>query len=369
MSTSEDLKRAYRAIKHDQPEEAQAIIRPILEAEPNNAHAWWLLAYAVDDPSEVRHALTRVLEIDPNYTNAPKARDMLAKINEQFPPEPEPSGFDSPFDTGAATFGSDDFLSASPFDEPAAAETFDAYEDSFDEALTQADDDFFAAPDLFADLEEPAETAAELRSRPLRRDELQAALEPKTSLDPETRAALEEQAARRQGRGGRLFRLFLITITIPILVVVALFLLFREEDKEQKDPGELQSVEMEPGTIDDVLIATGNEVRLANLSDDSKVIVAETSAGNTLFVEMCSQPGPDLPQRAMQGMEIAARQTPTLQGQLDAVGVAIHLCGSPQYDMLYRAYVPLADAVQYANGELGEGAVGQAAFQKLWKTF
>ncbi len=79
-TTRELLKEAYRLIRRDQPELARDILRPILEDEPENAHAWWLLAYSVDDPHEVREALTKVLEIDPGYTNADKAREMLAAL-------------------------------------------------------------------------------------------------------------------------------------------------------------------------------------------------------------------------------------------------------------------------------------------------
>jgi hypothetical protein len=39
MSTSDDLKQAYRLIKRDQPEEARDFAR--LVAEPENVHAWW----------------------------------------------------------------------------------------------------------------------------------------------------------------------------------------------------------------------------------------------------------------------------------------------------------------------------------------
>jgi len=151
-------------------------------------------------------------------------------------------------------------------------------------------------------------------------------------------------------------------------VVVALFLLFGREKEEAKDPGRLETVQTESGALDDVFIAANNEIRLANLSE-SEIIVAKTDAGNTLFVQMCTQPGPNFPQVAMQGMDIAAQQAPALEGALDAIGVSINLCGSPQYDSLYRAYAPLQDAIRYANGDLGEGAAGQAAFQKLWKSF
>jgi Tfp pilus assembly protein PilF len=55
-TTAENLKRAYQLIRNDQTADAQNILRPILDSEPDKALAWWLLAYAADDPKEVRYA-------------------------------------------------------------------------------------------------------------------------------------------------------------------------------------------------------------------------------------------------------------------------------------------------------------------------
>jgi hypothetical protein len=371
MSTSEDLKRAYRLIKRDQPEEAQAIIRPILDADPANVHAWWLLAYAVDDPNEVRHALNQVLELDPNYSNAPKAREMLAALDEQFPSTE--GSFDDVFGTEADTSGGADFFTEVPFGESSAGETFDSYEDSFgdafdDAALGLSGEDFFTSGDLFADLEGEPGGESVPAEQPISVDDLRAILEPSTPADAETRAEQEEKKARRQGRGGRLLRVFLVLLSIPILLIVVLFIVFSGGSDENKDPGALKTVEVQSDEVKNILVSTGSELRLANLSSDSQVIVAESAAGSTLFVQLCGRPDPDLPQLAMQGMDIAAQQAPALEGQLAAVGVSINLCGSEKQDTLYRAYVSVSDAIHYDNGDLGEGPSGQAAFQALWKT-
>jgi hypothetical protein len=369
MSTSEDLKHAYRLIKRDQPEEAQAIIRPILDADPTNVHAWWLLAYAVDDPNEVRHALTQVLELDPNYSNAPKAREMLARLDEQFPAEEEAAGLGEAFGAETSAFGEDDFLSQLPFGEAAPAETFDSYEDAFGDTFPESGEDFFAAGDLFGELEpEPGETAEEAGPKPISADDLRSILEPEATLDDEARAAQEEKVARRQGRGRRLLRRFLILLTIPLLIIAALFIAFSGGNEEKKDPGDLKAVEVQSDEVKNVLVSAGSDLRLANLSSESQVVVAESPIGSTLYVQLCSSPNPGLPQLALQGMDIAAREAPSLQGQLAAVGVSIKLCGTESHDTLYRAYVPLSDAIRYSNGDLGEGQTGEAAFQKLWKT-
>ena len=370
MSTSEDLKRAYRLIKRDQPEEAQAIIRPILDADPANVHAWWLLAYAVDDPNEVRHALNQVLELDPNYSNAPKAREMLAALDEQFPPTEE-GNFEDIF--GADTSGGEDFFSEASFGETPAGETFDSYEESLsvtfdDAAFGTAEEDFFTSGDLFADLE--GEEGGEIApaEQPISVDDLRSILEPDVPVSAETRAAQEEKTARRQGRGRRWLRAFLILLSIPILIIVVGLVVFLSGNNEKKDPGALNTVEVQSDDVKNILVATGSDLRLANLSSDSQVLVAESAAGSTLFVQLCGHPDPSLPQLIAQGMDIAAQQAPDLQGQLAAVGVSINLCGSAKQDTLYRAYVPIDDAIRYENGELGMGPSGQAAFQALWKT-
>ncbi len=371
MSTSEDLKHAYRLIKRDQSEEAQAIIRPILDADPANVHAWWLLAYAVDDPDEVRHALNRVLELDPNYANAPKARDMLAALDQQFPPSEGAFGGAFGAETGAS--GGDEFMTELPFGESSAVETFDSYEDSFgdsfdDAAFSGSGADFFTAGDLFSELEGESGGEAAPAEKPISVEDLRSIIEPEKPMDAEARAKLEEKTARRQGRGRRLLRMFLILLTIPLLLIAALFIVFSGGNKEKKDPGALKTVEIQSDDVKNILVSTGSELRLANLSGDSQVVVAETAAGSTMFVQLCGNPGPGLPQLVVQGMDIAAQQAPALQGQLAAVGVSVNLCGNEKQDTLYRAYVPLSDAIRYSNGELGEGSSGQAAFQALWKT-
>jgi hypothetical protein len=89
--SADDLQRAYQLIKENKPEEAEALLIPGLLADPENVDAWWLMAYAVEDPNEVREALNKVLELDPLYSQAPKAREMLAQLDAQRPPVVEES--------------------------------------------------------------------------------------------------------------------------------------------------------------------------------------------------------------------------------------------------------------------------------------
>ncbi len=121
MSSRKELERAFKLIKRDQTDEALSILRPIVVEEPDNVHAWWLLAYAETEPRTVREALVKVLSLDPDYANAPKAREMLEKLNDEFPPDaneladyPElanyyqpPSRFEPTLDEDLSPFGSE----------------------------------------------------------------------------------------------------------------------------------------------------------------------------------------------------------------------------------------------------------------------
>jgi hypothetical protein len=121
-STQQALRQAYDLIKAKKRDEAVQILLPILQADENNANAWWLLANALTDPNDAREALENVLRLRPDHD---KAAAMLEKINQRFPPpapepEPEPEPADA-FDFG----GSDDpFGAADPFavDDPPAAQ-------------------------------------------------------------------------------------------------------------------------------------------------------------------------------------------------------------------------------------------------------
>lgn len=76
------LAQAYELIESGKPEEARAILEPMLAQEKNNADAWWIYAHAVDDPVVAREALRNVLRLDPHY---PGAAQLEATLNEQFP--------------------------------------------------------------------------------------------------------------------------------------------------------------------------------------------------------------------------------------------------------------------------------------------
>lgn len=71
------LQQAYTLIENDEHDRALEILAPLLEADGNNAHLWWVYAHAARDAALGQAALERVLELDPKY---PGARELKADI-------------------------------------------------------------------------------------------------------------------------------------------------------------------------------------------------------------------------------------------------------------------------------------------------
>lgn len=97
--TAAQMRRAYDLIKHKQRAAAADILLPIVDQEPDNANAWWLLANARTEPNGVRAALEQFLRLKPG--NA-KARQMLDELNAKYPPPPPVDDFEFVFDDDAA---------------------------------------------------------------------------------------------------------------------------------------------------------------------------------------------------------------------------------------------------------------------------
>lgn len=142
----DQLKQAQALIKQGDNQGAIDIIKPILRENKNLASAWWLLANALTDSDQQKHALQQVLRIRPNE---PRAEKMLAKLNT---PKKDDFGFDDPF----AVF---DALDDTPYPAPVEADPpkqakqsndpfamfdqFDVDEDD-DYSVFDNDDDFSA---------------------------------------------------------------------------------------------------------------------------------------------------------------------------------------------------------------------------------
>ncbi len=351
-STRAELERAYRLIKRDRIGEAEEIIRPILADDPENVHAWWLLAYAITDPTEIHEALTNVITLDPDYSNAPKAREMLEKLEEQYPEEDVFSMALADEETGGIPFSEDPFADFFPESGEGVIEDepFADFED-----LKEADALFEFEPEDESSARDAHEEFEALFG------------EHELSMEEEVQAEQEEQGGRSR-RGRRLFGLVLVVALIAIIAVVVIVFGLNTGESTKKDPGPLQAVDLQSDAVQAAEAAAESELAAANLGSDGRVVVAASSLGDTLFVEFCAQPDPSLSQKIMDGMAIAARQAPAVANELAAVGVSVELCSGESRDTLYRAFVSVAAASRYDSGGFGGGDSGLAGFQAAWHT-
>lgn len=385
MSTHEELRRAYTLIKQEQIDEALAILRPIVLNEPENVDAWWLLANAAIEPAEARESLIQVLRLDPDYANAPKAREMLDRLNEQFPPVPDelerfpelrPIIEEVPEPVEEELFGLE---SDAPFGEPVAGAqpfTEEMFDDPFspgsldaidlDEELFEMEEDPFAGLD-----EDPfaldATEAPVVVERP--GPERVIFEEPDEPLDREARAAAEERAAQRSGRGGRILGTLVGLLLVAAVAVGLIYLLLPAFEEEAEDLAGLSAADLSDEQAA-VVQAASVQVQTAALPGGAaspQIVLADSSLGRTLFVEVCARPSPALPQLVESMMRLAANQAATWQAAdaPDAFGVNITRCDSAPTDTLYRAAAPIDEAPAYA--ELLPGDPRWSELQSRWE--
>ena len=396
--TLEQLRRAYRLIRHDRIDEAQAILRPFLDEDPDNVHAWWLMAHATRDRDEIRQALSTVLSLDPHYTNAPKAYELLTNLDQRFPSPDDLADFgdqrvlEDPF----AALEDEPFLAEEPFSEAefrlgaVAQDEFDLETDAefqreifstdvFSESSGAPNDFFVDDEDPFADLETDAfftddaetDTAAVAASALEAEDEdLSALFEIDSEILEDEELSPESQSSvpvERKSRRRWLLAAPIILLAIVLIVVLAI-LLGSKGGAKVADPGPLNVVQTQSEQVTAALNAAGSALQAADLGNDARVVVAESQLGNALFVEFCVTPDTSLVSSVEQGMAIAAQQAAAVENELPAVGVSVNRCQSAQHDTLYRAVVAAGEAVRFTSGQLGPADVSMATFQSYWKT-
>lgn len=64
------LRQVYALTKNGQPAEAFALLKPILEQQPDNAEAWWLMVHAAPTPDEAALACEQVLRLKSGFEAA-----------------------------------------------------------------------------------------------------------------------------------------------------------------------------------------------------------------------------------------------------------------------------------------------------------
>jgi len=78
-ATTGPLRDAYEAIRANQLPKAREILRAYMVNQPDDADAWWLYTYAVDNTDDARKALENVLRLDSTY---PGANDLFNQLNQ-----------------------------------------------------------------------------------------------------------------------------------------------------------------------------------------------------------------------------------------------------------------------------------------------
>ncbi len=349
-----DLEKAYELIQRERLEEALVILKPITQSNPENADAWWLVANAASEPRDARRALVNVLKLKPNY---PKARDLLDRLNEMYPPRDDellmmleiedvehelPSGplDDTSFDLEEESSDIDSLFTSIEEDE--GFEPVRSVRETEEDPFAIAEDDFVTAEeeDPFASL-----------------------------LSEETP---RQRAAARSG--GRRLLGVVVLVALIVLLVVLLFVVLGGGDDEATedvdvpaDPGELVAADAaafsadKADELESVRAATEQDAKAA-VDPSAEAVYVQVDNGLALMVKVCATPGPNVPRLVQNAFRVVAQRStiPTLSTELTMVGVSVQDCTNQ--DVLYRAMAASADAAAFTNQ-----STDYATFQKSWQ--
>jgi hypothetical protein len=339
-STNRDLVRAYELIEADKHDEARVILDTYLATNKDNPDAWWLYAYAVNNPQDAQRALNNVLRLNPSYPGAKELLNETQGAASLQPVASKTTTVATPASGGIARLGS----------KPAAESGPD-----FLSRLDEDDDD-----DL--DLDSFADDDADLD---LDDDDLD-----DFDDDDETEVEAESQTPNR---------LFLFAgigvVVLLIIAAVAGVLLRPKSTPTNVTPTTVavgQTLEPSPTVVFNVgatsepqeTAAATQDVQAGNdfsaiytalssveVVEDSAVIES-TSAGQTLLVSVCSGAGrQQLSETLTTVMPLIAGEGDTLGAQADAIGVRVTDCANGNA-VLRTVYVTSADAQEFAAGTI-----------------
>lgn len=341
------LQQAYELIRQNQLEEARAILQPILMSQPS-ADAWWLWANAVTNPEDARHALSKVLDLDPSHQ---PALQQLEKLNQLYPPLPE-------VETGAfeySTAATAEFESAAPA------------------PVTE--------PDFLT--ESAAEQPADMLFDDTRADVLIHSFERDTEAGRQEQAALEseawpvesgvEEAAAAAPRGGAektprrtvVLRRVLLTLLVVVVAVGGVLLVQNTRQQEQAPATEVPAVAqiaLEPSSaVQAVLEAAQAAANAATSQLGGPAAVSFEARDNvpTLLLRVCRTVGRDIPAALDAAMGLAARYGVSAQEEIGAVGAILIDC--ERDDTLLGAVTSIDNAAAFAGQTLE-----QTAFRATW---
>ncbi len=342
------LQQAFELIRQNQLEEARAILQPVLMSQPS-ADSWWLWANAVTNPEDARHALTKVLDFEPNHQ---LARQQLEKLNQLYPPLPEVEAevFDYGIpaateleSTAPAPVTEPDFLATAPAESAADMRFDDTAADLFIHSFER---DVEMGRGELAEVETgewPAELAAEAAA----------------GVSPEQPAAVAPQ------RRPALRRVLLALLVIVVIAGgVLLALNYRQPQPQGLATNTMMAAQtiLEPsGAVQRVLEAAQAAAKAAAAQLGGPAAVSYELRDNvpTLLVRVCRPAGLDVPAALDRAMDLAARYGVSAQDEIAAVGAMLINCDRD--DTLVGALASMDSAAAYAGQ-----ALEQAAFRATW---
>ena len=79
---SQKVKQAIAATRAGKSKEAQVLLTQVLQEDPNNTQAWYLLSLLVDSPTKKQAYLNKVVALDPSHEKAQQALANLQMVKE-----------------------------------------------------------------------------------------------------------------------------------------------------------------------------------------------------------------------------------------------------------------------------------------------
>ncbi len=376
-ATRSQLEQAYKLIQQENLDGAIAILRPIVESQPNNADAWWLLANAVSEPKEAYEALNNVIRLKPKHA---EARDLLNKLTEQFPAlaSAEPTGFG----TSGPTF--DDLFGSTPSSAPAPSESGSFSSDDLDSLLgpasqpqgkgstfgsSPAGEDFFGADDPFATTGPMfAQDDALIEggkggkpAKPAKAPKPQREERPKpVRLAPEAPPADPFELERRANSRPHPFMIATFVLIIAVLVGAgvagAYFLGVFGKGGPATPPPPSAAMLNAFSQISDQLKGNGYQVFAVTS-------INNPSFGPTLTTQVCGIAAPEIADRVDKAMDIIAQQAVTVQSEIKAASIQVVNCTNAKV-ILFRATAPIQAIIDYVNGKMSDPQTFRAKWIK-----
>lgn len=338
VAVDQALSQAYEYIEAGRPEDAEALLQPLLMSERNNPDFWWVYAHAVTDAETAREALRSVLKINSAYPDAAK---LMAELEEAYPRIPlKPI---KPISLPSSDYA-DLFSASSSNNEPSFLRDTPSPPSFSHELLPDVNDD---DPDFDTlEIDDNVDVDAR-RSTPLVIGltvigviiilgflalTFLNAPKPEVAVNPTVMQAP--------------------TVSITVIAPT---------DIAPIEPTEVPVIESRPPVA---LIEAQNSLRatLTNLTfpPNELIKVEPTNLGRTWVVEVCGSAGPERRSTLVEVMEAAASKSVDLAGEIDAIGVRIINC--ERNDILITVASSMNDAAAFASG-----GINSESYQALWR--